>query len=199
MSPSITFEDFTKDVASHVITIVKDEGAHRHIVCAKPGTRVYRFEIVTFPGYLVYVGDMGSYTFWRTEDMFTFFRGKDGEINPGYWGEKLEAVGRCSGREEFSLDKFRENVLSDARSSLGLNDDDELPTRVTEELQTVVCYDNEPECMIAARDFQSEFGVNLSGYWEYNNKVFTVRFLWCCYAIVWAINRYDIATATPKT
>lgn len=42
---------------------------------------------MTWPGHLSITGDVGGYTFCRLRDMFEFFRG--GQINPGYWGEKL--------------------------------------------------------------------------------------------------------------
>ncbi|WP_227459271.1 hypothetical protein [Cupriavidus pauculus] len=77
--------------------------------------------MITYPGYLVYSGDMGCYVFSRLRDMFEFFRTdrldtKDPSklhINRGYWSEKLEAVDgnrRQAGATEFSPEKFRQVI-----------------------------------------------------------------------------------------
>ncbi len=78
------------------------------------------FDVVTWPGFLAYAGDMGAFVFARLEDMFEFFRGRPVDdkdklyINLGYWGEKLEAVDqvgrRDSGYRVFSPDKLKEHV-----------------------------------------------------------------------------------------
>jgi hypothetical protein len=33
---------------------------------------------------------------------------------------------------------------------------------------------------------------HFSDFWEVNNDIYTIRFLWCCYAIVYAIRHYDL-------
>ena len=64
---------FLKDVAHHSMVVVRDDGVHRHLIFSNNGSFIYRFEIITWPGYLAYVGDMGSFVFTRIEDMFSFF------------------------------------------------------------------------------------------------------------------------------
>lgn len=119
MNDRCTEQRFLDDVAQHRMTILRDDSVNRHAQFKREGTRCYQFDLITWPGYLCYTGDMGSYVFQRTTDMFEFFRtdrndfnyNKDGlSINPGYWGEKLEAVDKCDGFKEFSLDLFRKNV-----------------------------------------------------------------------------------------
>ncbi|QJD98625.1 hypothetical protein HH212_00030 [Massilia forsythiae] len=115
-----TQERFLRDVGSHVMTILRDDGLNRHVRFKRPDTSCYYFDLITWPGYLCYTGDMGTFVFKRIEDMFEFFghdrayhasRGRALAINLGYWGEKLVAVdanGANSGRKakEFDQDKF---------------------------------------------------------------------------------------------
>lgn len=92
-------EQFAKDVASHQMTVLRDDGLYRHVrfmhTAPNPKTgeleksSFYWFDLVTWPGVLVINGDMDSFTFSRVEDMFTFFRGT--RINPQYWAEKVRA------------------------------------------------------------------------------------------------------------
>lgn len=70
----ITEETFLADVAAHQIHVLRDDGVHRHIRFKRPGTYCMQFDLITWPGYLCYTGDMGTYVFNRLEDMFEFFR-----------------------------------------------------------------------------------------------------------------------------
>ena len=65
---------FLRDVAEHEMIVVRDDGVHRHIRFKKPGTSCMHFDLITWPGYLCYTGDMGTYVFSRLTDMFEFFR-----------------------------------------------------------------------------------------------------------------------------
>jgi hypothetical protein len=93
---------FAIDTADHKLTILHDDGLYRHIRMARPGTSIARYELVTWPGHLAVGGDIDGYVFARTEDMFTFFRGK--HINPGYWAEKI-----TDGRERAK--RYSEDML----------------------------------------------------------------------------------------
>lgn len=115
-----TQERFLRDVARHQMTVLRDDGLHRHVRFKEPGNSCYHFDLITWPGYLCYTGDMGTFVFRRIDDMFEFFgrdrayhasRGRKLAINLGYWGEKLVAVdanGASSGgkAKEFDLEKF---------------------------------------------------------------------------------------------
>lgn len=112
---------FNRDTKDHVLTILRDDGLYRHIRYAKPGCSFHHVEVITFPGYLAYVGDMGAFTFQRLPDMFRFFRSPTGDvrhINPGYWSEKLEAVDRSCNYREFDRDTAKEEVLAAVREQL---------------------------------------------------------------------------------
>lgn len=53
---TLTEERFLKDVAKHKMEILHDAGVYRHMRFMRPGTICEHFEIVTYPGHLVYSG-----------------------------------------------------------------------------------------------------------------------------------------------
>lgn len=113
----LTQEQFLRDVAAHAMKIVREDDVYRHIRFQRPGTMCMHFDLVTWPGYLCYTGDMGTYVFTRVRDMFSFFRRSEKEnlfgIDLHYWAEKIEAGdrrGRGNGVKEFSKAKFDANV-----------------------------------------------------------------------------------------
>lgn len=117
MKTDLAEETFLKNVEGHEMQVLLDNGIYRHLRFKKPQTGIAWFDIVTWPGYLAYTGDMGSFVFERVHDMLTFFRGKRRyehlDINPSYWAEKLRAVdrdGRSGSFEEYSEEKMREHI-----------------------------------------------------------------------------------------
>lgn len=118
-------KEFFEHVKNHKLVVSLDNGVHRHITLKQPGTTNRQFHLVTFPGYLCYTGDMGSFVFTRLEDMFEFFREKPDHhmvelglklyTNHSYWSEKL-CASDCSGRHEgksteFDADRFKARIL----------------------------------------------------------------------------------------
>lgn len=93
----------------HEMRVLHEDGLYRHLWFGAPGTGIWHFEIITWPGSLAIRGDIGGgHVFSRVDDMLWFFDSRtrgDGEINPHYWSEKLER-GRRSVRE-FSAATFR--------------------------------------------------------------------------------------------
>lgn len=170
----ITEDQFLKEVDQHVMEVIRDDGLYRHIRFRHPGTMCMHFDLITWPGYLCYCGDMGTYVFWRLDDMFAFFR-TDREpahrhnrklgINPGYWSEKLRAVDgnrRQAGAMEFSEDKFRkvinqirtEWVREAARSgTLAKHQRRELWEAVDDTVLAKLDEDCAEAAQLAARDF----------------------------------------------
>lgn len=116
MSRDVTKEEFLKDVAKHQVNILHDDGVYRHIRFAAPGTRCMSFDLVTWPGYLSYSGDMGDFTFSRLNDMFDFFSSKGDElsINVSYWSSKLQSTDKNGGHKEFSA----EDLMSQVKETL---------------------------------------------------------------------------------
>lgn len=69
--------------------ILHDDGLYRHLRFKAPGTWIYGYDLVTWPGYLAINGDLVSgYTFSRLPDMLRFFASGP-DINPEYWSEKI--------------------------------------------------------------------------------------------------------------
>ena len=69
-----TEQIFLRDISMHQMSVLRDDGVNRHIRFKTPGTNSMYFDIITWPGFLCYTGDMGTYVFRRLEDMFQFFR-----------------------------------------------------------------------------------------------------------------------------
>lgn len=114
------FSAFTEHTSDHELTVIHDDGLYRHVRMAKPGTRIWSWDIVTWPGYLTIVGDIANgYTFTRDQDMFAFFytpKNQRSTFTDGaphldlrYWAEKL--VGPTGSHvKEYSRAVFAELV-----------------------------------------------------------------------------------------
>lgn len=102
---------FNKWIAdgTQAMTILHEDGAYRHLRFKKSDRGEYWFDLLTWPGNLTITGDMGTYTFARVGDMFTFFTG---HINTGYWAEKEQTRGR-SGLKEHDGDEFKAWIVQD--------------------------------------------------------------------------------------
>lgn len=215
MSNALTESQFLKEVQDHKMTVIKDDGVHRHIRFAKPGTSCMHFDLTTWPGYLCYSGDMGTYVFSRLRDMFEFFRtdreyaqrrGMKLAINRSYWAEKLQAIDR-DGVKKFDEEKFNANVLRYLKG--WLRDHRDATTKEERrELWDEVMFDvigadgdgggYRKQC--AAHDFSHKVNANVrefsfQDFYEYDCESYTHRFDWCCYALAWGIQQYDDAKA----
>lgn len=206
---------FEKDTVNHVMEVIRDDGVNRHIRFREPGTMCYHFDLITWPGYLCYTGDMGTYVFQRTTDMFEFFRTDSGRINLGYWGEKLQAM-NCTGRhsgnsvEEFSQERFTEVIkeylgrwIRDAKHEDTLTKDERrsLWTAVYDDV-LVKIDEGGDRALIAANEFSwiadRFYGTRKRSYtfedfYEHSYTQYTHHFVWCCFAIAWGIGVYDKA------
>jgi hypothetical protein len=197
-----TKDRFLACVAEHEMTVVSGAGVFRQITFKKPTSYNNHFHITTWPGYLAISGDAGCYVFARLPDMFKFFRG-DG-INPSYWGEKLQAVDRHGGYLEFSEECFREAIKSDFDQwHFDVDGDPEKEAEARksawEQIQeSDLSEDETPESANDAIRRAMEYKCPISGntfndFWDHDLQDHTYRFLWCCHAIQWAIEKYDTA------
>ena len=185
-----TKQSFLRDTKDHQIKILKDDGVYRHLSFTNNGSSVYRFDLITWPWCLCYTGDMGTYVFRRLEDMLCFFRGEL-KINSSYWAEKLEAVDRCDGLKEWSEESFEESVKYDfdmwaeSAECSSLEKDD-----IWESIKSDIlsCSDNGHEAHQAVEYFDHEM---FNDFWEHDCTEYVPRFIWCLYAIVWGIQKYD--------
>jgi hypothetical protein len=192
-------ETFLKDIDLHKMQVLRDEGVNRHLRFKRPGTMSMHFDILTWPGYLCYTGDMGTFVFRRTTDMLEFFRaGKNDKpyrIDFRYWAEKVEAADKVDGLSNFSMVKFKEEVRD--YFDQATTDEDKWPQErkaaLWEEIESQVLnrVDNEGEsrAWTALRDFSHD-GFEFID-WERSCKEYSNRFLWCCHALEWAVRTYD--------
>lgn len=201
-----TRERFLNNIARHTMTVLRDEGVYRHLRFRETNTGCFWFDLITYPGTLVIDGDMGTYVFRRTEDMFEFFRtdneyarskGDEFGINPGYWGEKLRSVDVDGGYKEFDPEIFARIVKTQFDEWVEAEGpSEEAKTEVWEGIETEVLWGVEeggPEKSIeAAMEFRNEdHDFEFVDFWDNNFKSFTYCFIWCCYAIAWGVNLYD--------
>lgn len=119
---------FARDTAKHEMTVLHDDGLYRHLRFMNPAHgSIGAFELITWPYNLVV---KSGWTFHfdidATEDMFDLFRrtALTGQINPGYWQEKVRA-----GRDE--VEGFNPDLLKwEIASTLAQWMRDDLDTRV---------------------------------------------------------------------
>lgn len=214
---SVTQESFLRDVKDHVIEIQVDDGVRRHVRFRRPGTLNMHFDLITWPGYLCYTGDMGTYVFRRLEDMFEFFRHDKREGQPDifrwidrrYWAEKLEAEDKHDGVKEFSKERFTE-VINEYRVAWMREMKDagypkEERRRLWEEVDhEVLDRIDDGEHLVCSHAY--EFGQRVhkdnrgtgegevyefTELWDHTFTEYTHRFQWCCYALRWGIQKYD--------
>ena len=193
---------FLDDVKTHEMKIIKDDGVYRSILFKRPDSGTYWFEITTWNRYLCISGDMGCYVFSRIEDMFDFFRMDDNDfnkdrtkelnINAGYWGEKLQSIGRNAGYKEFSEEVFERNVKECFDQYYEDEEDQAKKDECWEEIERWVLGQGESEeqSMKNAMDFDFK-DFTLTDFWEYDCKTYTIHYLWALYAIVWGIQKYE--------
>ncbi|MDC8443729.1 hypothetical protein JJO83_13660 [Halomonas aquamarina] len=190
-------ERFQETIGEHQLTIVHDDGLHRHLCCARPQSSDRYFNITTWPGFLCISGDMGCYVFQRIEDMFAFFRNDEMGINPGYWSEKLQAGPHVPPDEitrEWAPEKF-EAKIKEWFEQTDEEWDEEKKQEAWEEVENEVLSESEHEysAIRAAIDFTFESKELFQDFYEVDCKQWKTHYLWCCYAIVWAIQQYDAA------
>lgn len=200
---------FLRDVATHELKILRDDGLYRHLRFKRPGTSCMYFDLITWPGHLCYTGDMGTYVFQRIEDMLEFFRretkGEALPINPGYWSEKVISAdgGRYPGCVfEYDHSKYLAVVneyLADWLEGLSEEHQEELKEAVQDEVLHWADESDEHGNYSRAYEFSTEVDgrtYQFTDFFERNMRRFTDRFIWCCRALVWGIGKYDAAKAT---
>lgn len=158
---------FEGDTADHTLIVVHDDGLYRHLRCQKPNTWSYGFDVMTWPGYLAYAGDMGDFLFTRVRDMFEFFR--DQSANPHYWSEKLRGPGPA---HQAVLDFDHDAFEAAARER---NMDVWDPP-----------FNTQDAARLLVEDGMDPYDLPKLDRWS-------AQFLWACHAIPWAIARYDEA------
>lgn len=215
----LKFEEFQRHTQHHQLKINLNEGLYRDITFHKIDGSEYHFNITTRPGYLIFTGDMGSFTFKRSNDMVEFFLSDKPEvdyINPEYWAEKVTASPNC-GTHEHSKElakSFLAQELSEYIEELRENDRDyEGDTRnysneynvspenlkkieqANEWINNTLTYDHKHQF------FEKLYNMNpsetggfiISDPFDCNFNEPTYSYLWCCYAIKWGLSQYKQA------
>jgi len=187
---------FREDTAKHELTVLHEDGLYRHLRMAAPGTRMWSWDIVTWPGHLATSGDIADgLTFSRENDMIVEFFGRmkggrpyfaDGapSIDFRYWAQKLQGDQRDTVRAYVHTDfmEFVRETLADRIQSGRLEQQqfDELMAEVVE------IPDFEPE----ARRWLEEHDTEFPDSWEHDFKDYTFHFQIACYAINAAVQAY---------
>lgn len=211
-----TEERFLNDVREHKMTIIKEDGVYRHLRFGRKSDSCYHFHIHTYPGGLLYTGDMGTYVFQRSEDMFEFFRtdrkhltqrGKKLGINLGYWTEKLVAIdgNRGGGKvKAFDEEKFKKVVneyrlgwIREGHGTSFLNKEQrkELWEAVEDEVISAM-EDGEHYAYQAAHEFswkhpEVDTYYRFEEFWDHDLTEYSHSIVWCMYALAWAVQQFD--------
>lgn len=192
---------FRANVKTHEMIVLHEDGLYRHLRFRKPGTGMYGFDLVTWPGYLSITGDLDSYTFSRLPDMFDFFGSDPDYINAHYWEEKIVA-GHPT--KVFSEAEFRRQVVAEFMEQRHDWDGErrELFEAICEEVLTDV-YDNGTahsslyRFQYRAADGKRTFEFVDTFEWDF--KEWDFHYLYVCHAIVWGIAQYRAhKAAAPK-
>lgn len=192
---------FDNSVTEHEMTVLQDHGLYRHLRFRRPGTGIYGFDLITWPGHLVITGDLETYHFSRIPDMFEFFNDYgDRSINPHYWGEKLRGEIKYT---RYSPEMFTQRVVQDFWER---RHERERNTRLWQAIREDVlahAYD-EHEARIAVRDFYFDGGIEPDTFefydtWEWDVTDCDWRYLISLHAIVWGIAKYRAAATTSTT
>lgn len=194
---------FLRDTEGFVCEVLHDHGLYRHIYLHHPETSACHYHITTWPGYLCFSGDMGTFVFHRVPDMLAFFRKE--QPNYQYWHEKLQGICKADGSQEFSpelvaeyvADVFREH---DFRAEVQETDKSayiraaELWWRIQIHLLGGLHEMSEAEAITQLIGFNSPYSrIDFQGAWEIRTRVYSHRFIWCCLALVKAVRMYDQA------
>lgn len=201
-------ERFKRETAGHEMTVLHDDGLYRHLAFRHKGPNYsgyYWFDLITVPGTLILQGDGDSFVFSRTRDMFEFFRGPVGHINPHYWAEKLTSSrGGRGGVMKYDHELLAACVQEDiAEYYKGKTIPDGLMDEIRREILDELIGD---ESLDRTRVDEFTFYENPDDRWKVPRKVPDFRFaytyewkcqdydwwyLWACHAIVWGISKYD--------
>lgn len=205
---------FFKETANHTMEVRHNDGLYRHLRFRDPRRNhgAYWFDLITWPGNLVFRGDGEAYAFARTTDMFEFFAHElygDGSvhINPQYWAEKLTSSDQS---QKYDMDTFREELNKQAQYLIddGTIIDKDQVERFRREVETLL-EDEDYSTMDAAIRMLEEFSffneeshaysykhsseaICFDDSWEWvrSCQVYEWWYLWACHGIVWGIKQY---------
>ncbi|CAL9663639.1 hypothetical protein SUDANB1_07102 [Streptomyces sp. enrichment culture] len=184
----------------HTMTVLHEDGLYRHLRFEGVGESSlgrypsYPFELITWPYNLVVkAGWTFHFDIDATPDMFDLFRKTafSGEINPGYWSEKVRA-----GRDEiegFDPGLFEQQVKQHVVEAIRNGDAPRgIGAEVTRDIFEWGDISHEAGARKELEDFRYE-GWTFGETWEWKFCDFTPGFLHSCYAIRHGVDLYDAA------
>lgn len=192
---------FLESVQYHNMKILNDDEVFRCIAFKQEDTNDYAFKLITFPGGLTITGDMGCYTFERVRDMFQFFSSplNNLHIREDYWSEKCVSKTKRE-LQEWSSDVFKKEIqelFNSFSDDTGLTPDQKKD--YWKEIQEQVL----DSFYLESKDLTYE-NMNLftppesvdsnifEDFYEYTfGEGYSQSYLWCLYAIVWGIIKYQ--------
>lgn len=183
---------------AHEMTVLHDDGLYRHLRFQCPGSSIWYFDIITWPGSLTIRGDIGEgYTFTRSRDMFEFFNHPFGYINTVYWAEKLERA--CSdSAKDFDERAFLRQGIETITEYWDLTPQDRHDAIISfkEELDEQYPTHDFHYQVAEAFTFTDSAGETheFSDVWEWASNDWKFHFLVALHAIVWGINTYKKAS-----
>lgn len=190
-----TFADAAKRLENHSIEVLHCDGLYRHYRCTNNGSWNDGFSIVTWPGSLMYTGDMGEYLFQRTDDMIAWMRDSLGSHH--YVAEKCVAHGNV--RTGSAVTEFRIEVLEEVLAERFQDAEENESTAEVNDIR---------EKLAEIRDALDEDhrdpafayqAISDSGLWDgcafQSCETFTYRFLWCLRALRWFVDTLDSGKA----
>ncbi|MEU0991630.1 hypothetical protein [Streptomyces sp. NPDC005953] len=198
MTDTDMVERFARDTAEHQLTVLHENGLYRHLRFAAPDRgRVGPFELITWPYNLVVkAGWTFHFDIDATPDMLDLFRNTafSGEINPGYWSEKVRA-----GRDEvegFDQQLFDQQVkryvahsIRDGEAPRGLG------AEVTREIFELGDISHEAGARSALAEFRYK-GWDFGDLSEWDFCDYTPGFIHSCHAIRRGVDLWDAARTT---
>lgn len=199
-------QDFEASTAEHKMSILRDDGLYRHVRFKNPDGIFYYYDLVTWPGYLAFVGDAGDYVFSRIRDMFEFFRADGGGINPHYWAQKLQAPRGTESARSYTEEALRRRLREWAHEEAEYADEPMYPSLVVGAVDRLLD-GKDPDFLFP--EIYNEHGavellheLELEGIiyepWEWDVREYDRQFLWACWAITKGIARYDEASKEAK-
>lgn len=189
-----TFESVVNDLESHKLDVKLDSESFKQFILSK-GNSIDYFEITTWPYHLAISDDRGCYVFSRygSSDMMSLFRRDPKNLDFKYISEKCVAVDRQCRISDYDPSRVKEYLNYYIEDN-----EDSLPESAIEQIRSELI---EPyfEFEFNAREAVENFFYHADGqihrpfqdFWEVNLSTYNYNYVWCVYAIIWAVGVYD--------
>ena len=192
--------------------ILHDDGVYRHLRLAKAiDSLMEGFDLITFPGALVFTGDYGDYTWKRIEDMAYFFSGENTDFKTrtpdfSYWAEKLVAEGMYASRKtrQFDDEGVRKEILAryveycDEHPEMSDAKKIAIWERLDNEVLQPSDYSSSEACEFEMRNRLYDYSENdrrgapaiLHNTYDWGMHCLTDNYIWACYCVAWGLEQY---------